>query len=223
MRKNLSKKSLYIITALLIVVTLFLLLAFSSRRSSLIFPIVFVIFYWQKKRLPDLYEKIKSPKTATLIYLLIGWFWALFLEFTAGLSPFHQAPLANYLVGLGFYLPYFAIWQAFIRRYQFSVFETFYLSGFSKVFFDIFITHKLLKFFSVASNPVSALLVFISQVILTLVLFGMLTTLPACFLKIQNNQGHEKPLKHYFIGLTPNFLATGVFIIWTIILKIIFT
>jgi hypothetical protein len=131
--------------------------------------------------------------------------------------------LANYLIGLGFYLPYFAIWLIFVKRSQFSILEVFYLSGFAKVLFDIFITHKLLRFFSLAANPISALLVFLAQIILTLVLFGMLTTLPACFLKTPNNQKHDKPLKHYFIGLTPNFLATGVLIIWVIILKIIFT
>jgi len=223
MKKHLSEKILYIITALLIVATLFFLLTFSSQKSSIIFPIVFLIFYWQKKRFQDLFQKIRGPKTATLIYPLIGWFLALFLELTAGLLPFHQNRLANYLVGLGFYLPYFAIWLIFINRFQFSIFEIFYLSGLSKVFFDIFISRKLLKFFSIASGPVSALVVFIAQVILTLVLFGMLTTLPACFLKIQNGQKHEKPFKHYLIGLTPNFLATGVFIVWLIVLKTIFT
>jgi len=223
MKKSLSEKILYLITALLIIATLYLLLRFSSHRSSLIFPIIFITLYWKRSQLQDFFQKIKDPSIAGAFFILTGWVWALFLEFIAGLSPFHPAPLANYLVGLGFYLPYFAIWLIFINRFQFSIFEIFYLSGFSKIFFDIFISHKLLGFFPLASNPISALLVFIAQVILTLVLFGMLTTLPACFLKIQNGQKHEKPFKHYLIGLTPNFLATVVLVIWVIVLKIIFT
>jgi hypothetical protein len=192
---------------------------FSSRQSSLIFPIIFIIFYWQRKRLQDFFQKIKNPSMAGAFFILIGWVWALFLELTAGLSPFHPAPLANYLIGLGFYLPYFSIWLILINRFRFSVLEVFFLSGSSKVLFDILITRKLFKVFSLASSPISALLVFIAQVILTLVLFGMLTALPALFLKAQDDQEHNKSLKQYLLGLTPNFLTTLVLVIWMIVLK----
>lgn len=213
MKNNLSEKVLYLITILLVLATILLSLAFSPKKGILVFFLVFLLVYWQKKRW----------QTGWVVYLLTGWLGAILLEFSLGISPFHPKPIANYLIGLGFYLPYFAIWLMFIKRYQYDFWEIFYLSGFGKVVFDLVITRKLLIAASVATNTLSSLLIFASQAIITFVLFGMLTTLPALSLKVQEGSKHNKPVKQYLIGLTPNFLASGAFIVWTIILKIIFT
>lgn len=222
MKKNLSEKSLYIITTLLIVVTLFLLLVFSSQRSSLIFPIVFVIFYWQRKQLQGFFQKIKNSKIRYAIYILIGWFGGLFLEYGLGRLVFNPKPIANFIIGLGFYLPYFAFWHEFYKRYQFNFLEVFYLSGFGRLVFDLLITRKLFMPAVLIFNPKFALITIIGRAIAMLTLFGTFTALPFLFLPEQKSNYH-KPLKQYLIGLTPNFLAAGVFIVWAVILKIIFT
>lgn len=223
MKNKLSEKIIHLITTFLIVATVLLSLAFSPKKGILVFFLVFFLIYWQKKRLQDFFQKIKNPKTCYLVYILTGWLGAIFLEFGLGISPFHPKPVANYIIGLGFYLPYFALWLVFIKRYQFDFWEIFYLSGFGKIIFDLVITRKLLIAASVTTSALSSLLIFSSQAIITFVLFGMLTTLPALSLKAQEGSKHDKPVKQYLIGLTPVFLATGVFIVWTLILKAIFT
>lgn len=223
MKNNLSEKILYLITILLVLATVLLSLVFSPKKGILVFLFLFLLVYWQRKRLENSFQKIKNPKGRWIIYLLTGWLWAIFLEFSLGISPFHPKPVANYLIGLGFYLPYFAIWLMFIKRYQFTFLEIFYLSGFSRLIFDLLITRKLLIAAFVVSSAFSAFLIFIIQTLVTLVLFGTLTTLPALYLTNQENKNHNKPLKQYLIGLTPGFLAAGVFVLWTIILKIVFT
>lgn len=223
MEKNPSEKLLYLITTLLIVAVFLLSLSFPFRNSFFLFLLAFALIYWQRRRLQSFFQKIKKPKISYAIYILTGWLWAIFLELNLGRLPFNPKPIANLIIGSGFYLPYFAVWLVLIKYYQFSVFEIFYLSGFSKVIFDVLISRKLFRFSFIASNPLSAFLIFIVQAIVVFVIFGVLTTLPAFFFKSQDGQSHNKPLKQYLIGLTPNFLAGGVFILWTIILKIIFT
>lgn len=223
MKNKLSEKILCLITILLILVTVLLSLIFFPKKGILVFLLVFSITYWQRKRLQDFFQKIKNPKVGWLVFVLTAWLWAIFLEFSLELSPFHPKPIANYLIGMGFYLPYFALWLKFIKRYQFTFLEVFYLSGLGRLIFDLLITRKLLIAPSVATSLVSALLIFTSQTIFMLVLFGMLTTLPALYLKVQENNQHNKPVKEYFIGLTSNLLAAGVFILWTIVLKVIFS
>lgn len=218
-----SEKILYLITILLIIITLVLSLSFPSKNSICLFLLVFGIVYWQRKRLQNFFQKIKSPKAYYAIYVLTGWLWALFLEYSLKLSVFHPKPFVNILIGAGFYLPYFAIWLLLIKRYQFTFFELFYLSGLGRLIFDLLITHKLLISAATATYILSAFLIFLLQAIITLVLFGILTTLPALSLVRQEEKHNNKPLKEYLIGLTPNFLATGVFIVWAMILKIIFT
>lgn len=220
--KNLSEKILYLLTILLILATVFLSLAFLPKKGVLVFLFLFLLVYWQRKRLQNFFQKIKNPKTGWIVYLLTGWLGAILLEFSLGISPFHPRPIANYLVGMGFYLPYFAIWLMFIKRYQYDFWEIFYLGGFGKIIFDLVITRKLLIAASVATNALSSLLIFTSQAIVTLVLFGIITTMPTLYLEVQENRKHNKPVKQYLVGLTPNFFAGGLFIIWTIILKIIF-
>jgi hypothetical protein len=223
MKKNLPEKVLYLITTLLIITTFLLSLSFSTKNSLYLFLLVFGIIYWQKKRFQEFFQKIQNPKIAKVVYVLTGWLWAIFLELNLGLFPFHPKPIANYLVGIGFYLPYFAIWLVLIKRYQFTSFEIFYLSGLSRLIFDLIITRKLLTAAFVATNVLSVFLIVATQAIVTLVLLGVLTALPSLFLADQERKSHNKPLKEYLIGLTPNFLATGVFIVWVIILKTIFT
>lgn len=223
MKENLPEKILFLITLLLILATVLLSLIFSPKKGVLVFFLAFLLIYWQKKRLQDFFQKIKNPKTGWVIYLLTGWFWAMFLEFSLSISPFRPRPVANHLIGLGFYLPYFALWLKIIKRYRFDFLEIFYLSGFGKVVFDLVITRKLLIAASVATNALSGLFILASQTIITLVLFGILTTLPALYLEVQEGSKYDKPVKQYLIGLTPNFLASGVFIVWTVILKVIFT
>lgn len=222
MKESSSEKILYLVTIFLILATFFLSLIFSPKKGIFVFFFVFLFVYWQRKRWQSFFQKIKNPKIADVIFILIGWLGAIFLEFSLGISPFHPKPIANYLVGIGFYLPYFAFWLKFIKRYQFTFLEVFYLSGLGRLIFDIFITHKLLIAASVATSVIGAFLIFFIQTVVTLVLFGALTTLPALYLTNQENKNHNKPLKQYLIGLTPGFLAAGVFVIWTIILKIIF-
>lgn len=221
MKNNLSEKVLYLITLLLFVVGFFLSFVFYPKKSWLFF-FIFLLIYWQRKRLQDFFRK-KTLKASWAAFILAGWVGAIFLEFSLEISPFHPKPLANYFIGLGFYLPYFAIWRKFIKDYQYSFFEIFYLSGFGRLVFDLVITRKLLIAAFVTTNPLSALLVFFSQAVVTLVLFGMLTTLPALCLTGQENKSHSKPLREYLVGLGPGFLAAGVFIVWTIILKAVFT
>ena len=187
-----------------------------------VFLFVFGIVYWQRKRLQNFFQKIESPKIADAVYIFTGWLGVIFLESSLKLSPFHPKPIANYLVGLGFYLPYFIIWLVLIKRYQFTFFEIFYLSGLGRLIFDFLITRKILTFAAVTTSALAAFLVVTVQALITIVLFGALTTLPTLCLKSPENKNHNKPLKHYFVGLTPNFLATGVFIVWAIILKIVF-
>lgn len=158
-----------------------------------------------------------------VVFILTGWLGAVLLELVLGLSPFHPKPIANYLVGLGFYLPYFAFWLALIKRYQFTFLEVFCLSGLGRLIFDLLVTRKILTAAAVTTYPLAAFLVVVVQALLTLIIFGALTALPALFLKTSENKNHNKPLKQYLVGLTPHFLASGVFVIWTIILKVIFT
>lgn len=158
-----------------------------------------------------------------VVYILTGWLGAVFLELILGLAPFHPKPVANYLVGLGFYLPYFAFWLVLVKRYQFTFLEVFCLSGLGRLIFDFLVTHKILTAAAVTTSALASFLVVVIQTLITFVLFGALTTLPALCLVRQEEKSHEKPLKQYLIGLTPHFLASGVFVIWTIILKVIFT
>jgi len=223
MKNNLSEKILYGITILLVAGAVFLSLVFSPKKGILVFLFLFLLFYWQRKRWQEFFQKIKNPKTSWVIYLLTGWLGAIFLEFSLGISPFHPKPIANYLIGLGFYLPYFAFWRLLINRFQFTFWEIFYLGGFGKLLFDSLITRKLLVAASVATNALSSFLIFTSQAIVILVLFGALTTIPALSLAGQENKPHNKPLKQYLIGFAPIILATLVFILWTIILKTVFT
>ena len=176
-----------------------------------------------KRGLQGFFQEIKDPKISGILFILTGWLGAIFLEFCLGLSPFHPQPIANYLIGLGFYLPYFAIWLALIKRYQFGFLEVFCLSGLGRLIFDFFITRKILAAAAATTSALAAFLVIVIQAAITFVLFGALTMLPALHLIRQKEKGHEKPFKQYLIGLTPYFLASGVFIIWTIVLKIIFT
>jgi hypothetical protein len=159
---------------------------------------------------------------SAFVFILVGWLEAVLLELILGVSPFHPRPIANYLVGLGFYLPYFAFWLALIRRYQFTLLEVFCLGGLGRLVFDFLVTRKILTAAAVTTSALAAFLVIIIQSLLTLVLFGALTTLPALLLRTSSNKSHHKPLKQYLLGLTPHFLAAGVFIVWTIILKVIF-
>lgn len=223
MKNNLSEKVLYWVTIFLIITAFFLSLIFSPKKGVLIFLFIFLLIYWQRKRLQKYFQRIKNPDAAGAVFLLIGWIGAIFLEFSLGLSPFHPSPITNYLVGVGFYLPYFIIWLILIKRYQFTIFEIFYLSGLGKLIFDLLITRKLLVSAALATPAISAFLIFFIQTVVTLVLFGMLTTLPVLCLITQKDKDNDKPLKEYLIGLTPGFLATVVFILWVIILKIIFT
>ena len=217
-----SEKILHLVTIVLVVATLFLSLVFSPKKGILVFLFLFLLIYWQRKRWPEFFQKIKNPKTSWVIYLLTGWLGAIFLEFSLGISPFHPKPIANYLIGLGFYLPYFAFWRLLINRFQFTFLEIFYLGGFGKLLFDSLITRKLLVAASVATNALSSFLIFASQAIVTLVLFGVLTTIPTLYLAGRENKQYNRPLKQYLIGFTSVLLATAVFIIWTIILKALF-
>jgi len=210
-------------TILLVIIAVFLSLVFSPKKGILVFFFLFLLTYWQRKRWQEFFQKIKNPKASWVVYLLTGWLGAIFLEFSLGISPFHPRPIANYLIGLGFYLPYFAFWRLLINHFQFTFLEIFYLGGFGKLLFDSLITRKLLVAASVATNALSGLLIFTSQAIVTLILFGALTTIPTLYLASHENKAHNKPLKQYLIGFAPILLATLVFIIWTIILKVIFT
>ena len=188
----------------------------------IIFFLVFGIVCWQRKRLQNFFQKIENPKISDTLFILTGWLWAIFLESSLGLSPFHLRPIANYLIGLGFYLPYFVIWLALIKRYKFTFFEIFYLSGLGRFIFDLLITRKLITAAASTTYVLSALLVFFIQAIFIFILSGTLTILPVLYLRSPENKNHDKPLRHYLVGLTPSFLATGVFIVWVIILKIVF-
>lgn len=221
MKNNLSEKALYLITILLFGVSFFLVFILASKKAGFSF-FVFLLIYWQRKRLQGFFQKIQNPKVSDVIFILIGWLGAIFLELSLRLSPFHPKPVANYLIGLGFYLPYFAIWQLLIKRYRFTFLEIFYLSGLGKIFFDLLITRKLLIAASVATSALSSFLIFLSQAAVTLTLFGMLTSLPALFLPLKEGDHHQS-LPHYLIGLASNFFAAGIFVVWTIILKAIFT
>jgi len=159
---------------------------------------------------------------SAIIFILIGWLVAVLLGLILGIPPFYPKPIANYLVGLGFYLPYFAFWWVVVKRYQFTLLEVFYLGGLGRLIFDFLITRKILTAAAVTTSTLAAFLVVIIQSLLTLLVFGALTTLPALLLKASANKSHHKPLTQYLAGLTPHFLAAGVFIVWTIILKIIF-
>lgn len=223
MSRYLSEKILYTVTILLIITTLLLSLSFPAKNSIYPFLLVFILIYWQRRRLQSFFQKIQNPKISYALYILTGWLWAIFLEFNLGPSPFHPKPIANYLVGIGFYLPYFAVWLALIKRCQFTIFEVFYLSGFGRLIFDLLITRRLLISVAVTTNVLSAFLIFSVQAVVSLTLFGVLTTLPALYLTTQENNHHNKPLKGYLLGLTPGFLAAGVFIVWTAVLKIVFT
>lgn len=222
MKNNLSEKALYLITILLIVVTLFLSLSFPVKNSFCLFLLVFGIAYWQRKHLQIFFQKIKNPKTCYLIFILTGWLGAIFLEFSLGISPFHSNRLVNYLVGMGFYLPYFTFWLTFIKRYKFSFFEVFYLSGLGRLIFDLLVTRKLVVSAAVATSTLSAFFIFFIQAVIALTLFGVLTVLPVLYLSEQEEKCRNKPLMEYFVGLATNFLAAGVFVLWTIILKIAF-
>lgn len=175
-----------------------------------------------RKGLQKIFQKIKDSKIATAVYLLTGWLGAVFLELSLGLSPFHPRPVANYLIGLGFYLPYFAFWLTLIKRYRFTLWEVFFLGGLGRLIFDFLITRKILTAAAVTTSVLATFLVVIIQALLTLVIFGALTALPVLLLKTSSNKSHHKPLKQYLLGLTPHFLAAGIFIVWTIILKLIF-
>jgi hypothetical protein len=221
MKNNLSEKILYAITIFLIINTIFLSLIFSLKKGILVFFFLFLLIYWQRKRLQDFLQKIKNPKVGTIIYLLTGWAGMIFFEFQLKSLPFHPKPLADLVVGLGFYLPYFFIWLILIKHYQLSHFEVFYLSGLGRLIFDFLVTRKILTTTAMTTSALAAFLVMIAQVFITLVLFGALTTLPVLFLKTPENKNYRKPVEQYLISLTPHFLAGGIFIIWTIILKMI--
>ncbi len=223
MKENLAEKTLYLITIILTITTAVLCLNYPAKNSIYLFLLVFGVAYWQRKRLQNFFQKIKNPKIAAAIFILTGWTWAIFLELNLGRLPFNPKPIADLIIGLGFYLPYFAIWLVLIRRYQFTFFEIFYLSGLGRLIFDFLITRKILTAAAVTTSTLAAFLVVIIQSLLTLVIFGALTTLPVLYLRSPEGTDHSKPFKQYLLGLTPGFLAGGVFIIWTIILKIIFT
>jgi hypothetical protein len=220
--KNLSVKILKGTAILFSFVTLVVSLSFPGGNRIYFYLFTFALFYWQSKRLQKFTGRVEGVRMKTLVFLLTSWAGAIFLEFSLVHLPFSPKPAADIFLGVGYYLPYFAIWYVLLRRYRFNFLEIFYLAGFGKLTFDLLITRKLLIAASVATTILSSWLIFISQALITLVLFGMLTTLPALFLPLGENN-HNKPARQYLIGLTPSFLAAAVFVIWTIILKAIFT
>ena len=221
MKNNLSEKILYIVTILLIFTTILLCFNYPARNNIYLFLLVFGTVFWQRKKLQSFFQKIKNQKIIWAFYILTGWIWMIFFEFQLDRLPFNPKPFANLIIGLGFYLPYFAIWIALINRYQFNFFEVFYLASFGKLFFDLLVTRKLLMPAVFIFNPLFALIAVFARAITTVALFGTLTTLPSLLLP-ERKSDYQKSLKQYLIGLTPNFLAAGAFIIWAIILKIVF-
>lgn len=221
MEKNLSEKALWPITTLLIIITFLLSLNFRIKNSLHLFLLVFGLVYWQRKRLQGFSRRIRSLKVYDALYILSGWLWAIFLEYNLGRLVFSPKPITNLLVGLGFYLPYFAIYLSFIKRYKFNFFEIFYLGGFGKALFDLLITRKLTSSAVFVFSPRLALIAILARTIVIVTLFGALTSLPLLLLSGPEGES-RKSFKRYLLGITPNFLAAGVFIVWTIILKIVF-
>lgn len=192
------------------------------KNSLTLFFFIFGISYWQRKRLANFYQKIDNRKVRFALYVLTGWIWATFLEYYSGRLLFNPKPIVNLIIGSGFYLPYFAISLRFTNRYQFNFLEIFCLSGLGKLFFDLFISRKLLTPTTTTTNALGAFLIFFIQVIFTFLLFGALTTLPTFYLRGQKKEHYDRPIKEYLLGMTPIFCATAAFIVWIIILKIIF-
>ncbi|MBL7150888.1 hypothetical protein ISS86_03080 [Candidatus Microgenomates bacterium] len=219
--KNISEKVLYVATTLLIIATILLCLNYPFRNSIYLFLLVFGTVFWQRKKLQSFFQKIKNQKIIWVFYILAGWIWMIFFEFQLDRLPFNPKPIANLIIGLGFYLPYFALWFKLVKRYQFNFFEVFYLASFGRLFFDLLITRKLLMPAVFIFNPLFALIAIFARTITTITLFGTLTTLPSLLLP-ERKSDYQKSLKQYLIGLTPNFLAAGAFIVWAIILKIVF-
>lgn len=223
MKSKLSIKALKGITLFSFLVTLLVSLSFPTGNSIYFYLFVFALFYWQRKHLQSFTGRVKNTKVRMLTFLLIGWVGAVLLEFNLVNLPFSPKPLTNIFLGIGYYLPYFALWFILLKRYRFNLLEVFYLSGLSKLLIDALVTKKLFVSFTTASGPGLAIIGVVLQIIATVAVMGALTTFPMLFLPADSDNKHEKPLKEYLLGLTPGFLAVGIFILWAAMLKIIFT
>lgn len=223
MKDNLSTKTLKGIAVFFFLITLIISLSFPVSNSIYLYLFVFALLYWQRKRMQNFTGRVDNLRTKALVFLLIGWFGAVFLEFNLSSLPFSPRPLANIFIGAGYYLPYFILWLILLKRYRFNFLEVFYLSGLSKLLIDALVTQKLFASFTSTSGPGLAVVSVILQIIATVAVMGALTTLPMLLLATEQNSKHEKPLKQYLLGLTPGLVSIGTFILWVTILKSLFT
>lgn len=217
-----EKRILGLTTTALILVTFLLSISFPNQNSLYLYLLIFSLIHWQRGRLLKLDKITKGEKSAVAICLLTGWFWAILLEFCLGRLSFHPRPLMNFLVGAGFYLPYFAIWLKLVKKYQFTFFEIFYLSGLAGLIFDALITRKLFIPLATYQNPTIAFIAIFARAIASVTLFGILTTLPYLYLTTDQKAADQKPLKEYLVGMTPIFFATGALLLWIAFIKLVF-
>lgn len=212
--QNCKGKILKVLIWVLVSLTVFFSLSVPQASNLYFFLLLFILAYWQKHRLRKLLIRPTRSVSPFFIFLLVTTFWAAILELTLARFVFHPNPIISFIISLGFYLPYFAIWYKLISRFKFSFLEVFYLSGLSGVLFGLIITKQILIPFAIHTNLKIALLAFGGRIMATLVIWSALTALPSLLL-VDRDELLEKPLKAYLFAIISTVLALPFFLIWS--------
>lgn len=215
-----QEKILKILAWFLVGLTFLFSLSAATTNALYLFLLFFVLFCWQKHRLQNLFLRLTKRLSPFLTYLLVATLWAVILEFTLGRFAFHTQPIMSFLIFIGFYLPYFAIWYKLISRFKFNFLEVFYLAGVSGILFGLVITKQILAPFAIHANLKIAFLAFGARMMATLSIYGVLISLPYLLL-LKKETSSEKPLKHYLLATTTTFLILPVFLIWSKLINLL--
>ena len=222
MFKKLSqqKKILKVLAALLFILTFLFSFSAATTNTLYLFLLLFALFYWQKKRLRKLLARLPKKISHFVAYLIIAIFWAAIFEITLAQFAFHPRPVISFIISLGFYLPFVIIWYKLISRFKFSLIEVFYLSGLSGILFGLLITKQIWAPFAIYSNIKITLIAFFGRIIVTLITYGCLTSLPA-WLLFEKYELIKRPFKQSLLALITTILALPFFLIWTMLLKVL--
>lgn len=210
-------KILPFLTFLLLAASAIVSLSAAQANALYLFFLLFAILLFLRRFLPENF----SSRTRLVGYFLLGIFWAAVLTFALGRLGFHPNPAVNFLIALGFYLPFLSFWYFLVSKFELGFWEIFYLSGFSGVLFSLIVTGELLLPFARKVSLGLALWFFALRILITLVSWGALASLPAFFF-LKKESGLEKPLKVYLLATSSSFLALPVFLLWqTVIVNLL--
>lgn len=112
--------------------------------TGLLIYSVYVLAYLLREPLTRLADRIPAPPAVALVglFLLSGCLtetlaWSSnYLKAAAKPALFHPQLFADLIVGLGFYGAWAAAWLIALRRYRFTLEESFLITGFQGIFFE---------------------------------------------------------------------------------------